>query len=520
MKNNLYLFGSIALLIGLSINIALSDSNGKLGNSGAPGESTCSQSHCHGAGNGNGSTGGLADNMGPGSIVLSCSNMPTGTYSAGTTYNMTVTITEAGKSLFGFDAVAVDNGMSNAGTIALTDPTHTRKGTPLNSGSMYITHQSAPAGQPTTTNPANFSFDWTPTANVGPVTFYFDGIAANNDQKENAGDNVYKGSMVINPATAIAAPYVSTSLVNATLRATTTAPGTVRAFFVAGLALTGNLTVSAPSPFELSTNPTSGFSTTAINLSPTSGNVNANKIYVRYNPTLPGSATATLTVASTGATSKTATLTGQTATPNIGNPSVSTIPTFTTTVGTPSAIDSFVITVNNLIDTVFVNASANFEISHKPTISFNPWDYANPFPPIWAFTNVKYYVRYNPIAAGSHTGTVTISSTGGVSKVVNVSGISTAPTGIFENNFSSQSVKVYPNPVKNSAAITLNLENKENLAISLVNLSGQKVKDIACKSFAEGTHTFSFDCSDVPQGLYFVSIQGSRLKIMKKLIIE
>src|ERR1700741_764898 len=108
MKKNFYLSGSIAVLTVLSINIALSDSNGKLGNSGAPGESTCSQPHCHGAGNGNGSTGGLADNLGPGSIAISCSNMPGGVYVPGTVYHMTVTVTEAGKSLFGFDAVAVD----------------------------------------------------------------------------------------------------------------------------------------------------------------------------------------------------------------------------------------------------------------------------------------------------------------------------------------------------------------------------------------------------------------------------
>ncbi|MBS1635087.1 MAG: T9SS type A sorting domain-containing protein [Bacteroidetes bacterium] len=182
------------------------DSNGKLASSGAPGESTCSQSGCHGSGNGSSSTGGLADNAGPGSITLtSTPSLTANHYTPGATYHMTVTVHETGKSLFGFDFEALDNSgntnpmVNNAvGTIVITDAVHTRMGQPFGTGRVTCTHQ--PSGG-AVANTASFVFDWVAPSS-GTVNMYYDGIAANSDGLSNAGDNVYAHSLQITPLAA------------------------------------------------------------------------------------------------------------------------------------------------------------------------------------------------------------------------------------------------------------------------------------------------------------------------------
>lgn len=208
-SKKLLLLSAIAIpALGLLTSSTL-DSNGKFANTGSPGEQTCSQATCHGAGNGNGSTGGLPDNGGPGSIAISANPaFSGGQYVPNTTYHMTITVSETGKSLFGFDFEALDNSgattfTNNAvGTITITDATHTRKGQPVQVingspvfGRMNVTHQT---GGGATANLATFNFDWKAPAS-GIVNMYVAGNAANGDALENAQDNVYTTTMQLSP---------------------------------------------------------------------------------------------------------------------------------------------------------------------------------------------------------------------------------------------------------------------------------------------------------------------------------
>ena len=146
---NLLLSSMIAIPAIAFLTSGTMDSNGKLSNAGAPGESTCSQSGCHGAGNGNGTTGGLADNAGPGSITLTSSpSITANQYVPNTTYHITIKVSETGKNLFGFSFEALDNSgntnpaVNNAvGTVTITDATHARVGQPFGTGRLAVTHQ-------------------------------------------------------------------------------------------------------------------------------------------------------------------------------------------------------------------------------------------------------------------------------------------------------------------------------------------------------------------------------------------
>ncbi len=130
----------------------------------------------------------------------------------------------------------------------------------------------------------------TPSAATGG-TF----TASNYDITYEAGDLTVSNTPVIN--------------LTGTLGAVNTTYGTPSAtptsFTASGSALTGNLTVTPPAGFEVSTSISSGYAT-SITLTPTSGSVPATTIYVRLSATTPfGTYSGDVTVSGGGADPKT-----------------------------------------------------------------------------------------------------------------------------------------------------------------------------------------------------------------------
>ncbi len=74
-------------------------------------------------------------------------------------------------------------------------------------------------------------------------------------------------------------------------------------FTVSGVNLTGNITVSAPTGFEISTTMTSGFASSLI-LTATSGTVSATTLYIRISGSATGTPSGNLSVSSNGATTQ------------------------------------------------------------------------------------------------------------------------------------------------------------------------------------------------------------------------
>ncbi len=205
---------AITSLLGVVIFCSSFDDNGKKVANGAgqaagttaPGEPhTCSQSGCHGAGNGNSTTGGLIDNAGPGNITItSTPSIPGNTYIPGTVYQMSITVNETGKTIFGFVAQMLDNsGSTNlavnntAGTLTATDAIHTHTAAAFGTGRKDVTH-SVNGGL--STNTATFVYGWTAPA-TGTVNIYTSATACNHDGLASALDNCYNKHVVIVPAT-------------------------------------------------------------------------------------------------------------------------------------------------------------------------------------------------------------------------------------------------------------------------------------------------------------------------------
>lgn len=159
--------------------------NGKAGYTGSPSENKCNSCHS-----------GSTLNDGTGSITITSPNMTNWEYVAGQTYQIDVTVTRSGNSLFGFGCEALDGVNHNGGTLVVSNSaqTHILNATISSYVRKNMTHQlnaGASAGSHT------FSFNWTaPASGSGQVKFYATGVAANANGSDT-GDHVYSTSQAV-----------------------------------------------------------------------------------------------------------------------------------------------------------------------------------------------------------------------------------------------------------------------------------------------------------------------------------
>ena len=184
MRNKYYFTLFMCFFAWMMFN-GVTSSAGKSGKSGAPGENTCIQCHSSNA---------LNDPTG--SITVNVAGVTNGQYTAGQTYQVSVTIAKTGQSLFGFSAVALDASGQNAGTLIAGADSHTEMSAASGTNRNYVTHN---ANGGLASNQKTFTFSWTAPSS-GSVNFYFTGLAANNNGG-TTGDFVYSSTLTMAPAT-------------------------------------------------------------------------------------------------------------------------------------------------------------------------------------------------------------------------------------------------------------------------------------------------------------------------------
>lgn len=182
---NLGLLGALCLIF-LSSSYSLQDDpDGKAGASGAPGETTCNDTDCHNS---------FAVNSGTGSISISSPNLTDWAYVPGTTYTISVTVEQSAINLFGLCFEALKPNGDNAGTLHAGTGTQIKNKTIGGFQRKSITHNDNTGAS---ANTHTFTFTWdAPTTDIGDITFYVAGLAANDNGNE-IGDRVYSTSQVV-----------------------------------------------------------------------------------------------------------------------------------------------------------------------------------------------------------------------------------------------------------------------------------------------------------------------------------
>jgi len=128
-------------------------------------------------------------NSGQGSLQLQ--NLPE-SYQPGETYRLTLALADPNARRWGFELTSLDNRNNRAGNIAVVNQQNTQV-SGANNRPQFFKHTSrgTAAGQ---ANGASWEFDWTaPAQDIGTVSFYFTGNAANNTGGTD-GDRIYAAS--------------------------------------------------------------------------------------------------------------------------------------------------------------------------------------------------------------------------------------------------------------------------------------------------------------------------------------
>ena len=184
LKNILPVWGVLLLLFAASGGSVFANSFGPLDAlTGAPDEGDCTQCHV-----------GNDLNAAGGSLMLTIPE----TYIPNEVYTIVVNLSREGQSRWGFEMTALDTDGARAGSFAADTAGNTQV-TEANS-KQYIKQTST--GTAAGTNDAHsWEFQWTaPDADIGPITFYAAGNAANGDfQAFVPGDYIYTAQGELTP---------------------------------------------------------------------------------------------------------------------------------------------------------------------------------------------------------------------------------------------------------------------------------------------------------------------------------
>ncbi|MDZ7822014.1 MAG: hypothetical protein U5N26_09495 [Candidatus Marinimicrobia bacterium] len=209
-------------------------------------------------------------------------------------------------------------------------------------------------------------------------------------------------------------------------------PSSEQTFTVGGQALTANITLSAPTNYEISATSGSGFGS-SLTLTKNGGTVNSTTIYVRLKAGLSAGSYdgEDITISTAGASDKTVTCSGVVEDPS---PSMTVSPTsltgFTAEHVTPSLEQSFTVSGQNLTSNISLSAPASYEISVTSGSGFGPSLTLTPSGGTVSSTTI--YVRLRSgLSAGSYDGeNITISTAGTSDQTVTCSGVVEIPNVI------------------------------------------------------------------------------------------
>jgi hypothetical protein len=117
----------------------------------------------------------------------------------------------------------------------------------------------------------------------------------------------------------------------------------------------------------------------------------------------------------------------------------------------------------------------------------------------------KYYYR---VAAYNSTGTSDFSNT---ESSTTMAGISDLRNGIIN-------LSVYPNPCANVLAISANINQPENVVITITDVAGKQLSNTA--SWKQGENQVQINTSALANGLYFLTISSNHISYMQKIVIS
>ena len=273
-------------------------------------------------------------------------------------------------------------------------------------------------GYDSSSNKYHVNFGWSGDGNswYSMNSFSYGGYTFNSGQQAVIGIQPPSGSSTT--------PVLNVNPTSLNFTGCTTGETYTKTFTVSASDLRGNVTIS-------SNNGTFAVSPTTLTQAQAEAGAT---VTVTYKPTSSGTQNGTITISSSAAESKTVTVSGTATT----TPKITVNPTslnMSTTVGTP-VTQTFTVTGTNLNGTVYLTCEGDGFTINKTNITKTA-----------ASQGATVTVTYNPTAVGTHTGTVTLTSSGAQTVTLDLNGtavgtpiITANPTSLSFNATVGESV--------------------------------------------------------------------------------
>lgn len=181
--------------------------------------------------------------------------------------------------------------------------------------------------------------------------------------------------------------------------------------------LTTMLQIIAPTSCTISLDPTDNF-TGSIGILPINGNIGTTTLYVKYTPTSQETYTGSVSLESTGATSKTISCTATTLQVEL-TVSKTNISFDEVNINTTSSEDSFVVTGTYLLTDIIITATTGFEVSLTSGSGFSNTVTVTKGV---GTTTATIYCRFNPTIVQMYVSTITATTTGHDAEEITVDG--------------------------------------------------------------------------------------------------
>lgn len=146
-------------------------------------------------------------------------------------------------------------------------------------------------------------------------------------------------------------------------------------------------------------------------------------------------------------------------------------------------------------------------------------DSLNTFP-----DSLKLVVKTNgAVTAGAYTVTVQGNGPNGTPVHRRTIALNVGPTGISGNSpeipkeYSlSQN---YPNPFNPVTSINFSIPKKDLVSLNVYDINGRLIKELVKSDFSAGTHSVTFDASNLPSGVYFYKLVSKDFVSTKSLML-
>ena len=277
--------------------------------------------------------------------------------------------------------------------------------------------------------------------------------------------------------TATTTPKITVNPTSLSMSTTVGTPVT-QTFNVTGTNLTGSVYLTCSG---------TGFSINKSNITRTAAGAGVD-VTVTYNPTATGTHTGTVTLTSTGAETVTVSLNGTA----VGTPTITVDPaslSFNATVG-ETVTKTFTVTGNDLTGTVYLGVTGTGFTIDKTSITRTQ-----------AANGATVTVTYKPTTGGTHTGTVTLTSTGAQQVNVSLTGIATTTPTLAANPAALNFQTTVGTPLTKTFTLSAaNLEGNVTLAVEgeefaidktsiIPGAANNSVINVTYTPTAFGTHT-------------------------------